>query len=247
MTDQPSERWTLEAEGQAARLLRRLAQAESEAERQPLFGALRSLSGQNLPDELRLWLNWFLEERLELRNAVGLLTGRADSGRPAAGLEDEPVFERAEYNWCALDRIRDPDNMRKLRQTYHDLETPLTVDQDGPFSFRRLTGAEEEDLAFFRGRSVSAALFAPTAGPRQLRLLKDYGKIMMMPLFPAATQRSGAVIYAAAICQALVRHRTKITSLSLTDLAESLPGLLDRPYLVDSYLDLFRAALECCR
>ncbi len=239
--------WGVETEGHLARLLRDLAHCESEAERRPLLTELVRITGLDLGDNLGKWLGWYLEEHLRMRNAISILLGRTDGeaeGEPEAGLGKEPVFERAEYNWCAIERIKNKDDMHKLRMLYTDLETAIRVDARGPFSFPRLTGADQEDLQYFQDKSISEALFAEQVQVRHLRILKDYGKMMMMPLFPAATQRTGAIVYAAAISQALVRFDTKVTSLSYKDLSESLPGLMERPYVVKSYRELFEAALE---
>ena len=240
--------WSIETEGRVAQLLRALARHESEAERRPVIDELQRLTALDFGPNLGKWLGWYLEDHLGMRNAINILLGKTteqEAAEPVA-LEDEQVFARAEYNWCALERIKNKDEMQKLRMLYSDLESPIQTEAEGPFSFRRLSGADQGDRAFFQGKSISAALFAEDVQVRHLRVLKDYGKMMMMPLFPGATQRTGAIVYAAAISQALVRFDTKVTSLSYKDLTESLPGLLERPYIVKSYSDLFRAALAKC-
>jgi len=241
--------WNVETEGRVARLLRELAASERPSDSHPVVDELRGLTGLDFGANIGKWLGWYLEDHLGMRNAISILLGRASAEVEApdgANLAEEQVFERAEYNWCAIERIKNKDDMLKLRMLYSDLESPIQVEREGPFSFRRLSGADEEDLRYFQGRSISGSLFDDEVQVRHLRILKDYGKMMMMPLFPGATQRTGAIVYAAAISQALVRFDTKVTSLSFKDLTESLPSLLDRPYIVKSYSDLFRAALEKC-
>jgi len=181
------------------------------------------------------------------RSLFGRTPEIVDEDRGNNLLGEEIVFERAEYNWCALERIKNKDDMLKLRMLYSDLEAPIKIDEEGPFSFRRLSGVDEEDLSYFAGKSISQSLFDDQVQVRHLRILKDYGKMMMMPLFPSATQRAGTILYAASISQALVLFDSKVTSLSYKDLMESLPGLLERPYIVDSYARLFRDAMEKCR
>ncbi|MCX7934037.1 MAG: hypothetical protein N3A66_02120 [Planctomycetota bacterium] len=250
-TTSPRQEWDVEREGRLAILLRDLARAESEKEKEARLAELRLLTRMDLGTEVRSWLAWYLEEHLGLRNAVTILTGKeeGESGESAALslLQDEVVFAKAEYNWCAIEKIKNKDDMCKLHMLYSDLESTIQVDVEGPLSFRRLTGLSGEELAYFRGKSISQAIFDEKVEVRHLRVLKDYGKMMMMPLFPSATQRAGAIIYAAAISQALVRFDEKVTSLSYKDIAESFPGLLERPYVVESYRRLFAAALEKCR
>jgi hypothetical protein len=238
---------TVEQEGRISALLRAFGHSESEEERLGIAGRLEELTGVNHGASLGRWLSWYLEEHLEMRGALGIQASNdGEVGFPS--LMDELVFERPEYNWCALERIRTGEDMRKLRMLYTDLETPLAIHTEGPFGFRRLTGLDDgEVLAFFDGKSLSDALFAEAATTRHLKALKDYGKMMMIPLFPSATQRTGAIVYAAAISQALVRFDEKITSLSLKDLSESLPALLGRPYLVERFSELFKAALVKCQ
>lgn len=243
-----AQEWSTEKEGRIALLLRELAKAEREEDRLPIVEALREATQQNFGPELSKWLAWYLEDHLGMKNAIGILTGRSpgEVEEEPESHADEIIFDRAEYNWCALEKIKNKDDMIKLRMLYRDLETPIQTDVDGPFSFRRLTGLDEDELAFFRGKSIGRAIFDEGVQVRHLRVLKDYGKLMMMPVFPSATQRAGAIIYAAAISQALVRFDTKITSLSFKDLSESFPNLLDRPYLVDSFVRLFQEALAKC-
>jgi len=239
--------WNLEREGRLAILLRDLACAENAEEKSDRLARLRLLTGMDLGSEVKRWLTWYLEEHLGLRNAVNIIIEQAEGEKDIALLQDEVVFGKAEYNWCAIEKIKNKDDMCKLHMLYSDLESPIQVDAEGPLSFRRLTGLGGEELAYFRGKSISQAIFDEKVEVRHLRVLKDYGKIMMMPLFPGATQRAGAIIYAAAISQAMVRFDEKVTSLSYKDIAESFPGLLERPYVVESYRRLFAAALEKCR
>ncbi len=238
---------TAEQEGRISTLLRAFGHSESEEERLEIASRLEGLTGVNHGASLGRWLSWYLEEHLEMRGALGVHpTNDGEVGFPS--LMDELVFDRPEYNWCALERVRTGEDMRKLRMLYTDLETPVSIQAEGPFCFRRLTGVEnEETLAFFDGKSLSEALFTEEATLEHLKALKDYGKMMMIPLFPSATQRTGAILYAGAISQALVRFDEKITSLSLKDLSESLPALLGRPYLVERFSELFKAALVKCQ
>jgi hypothetical protein len=245
----------LENEGRIASLLRQLGHAEREEDREPLAAELRDLTGQNFGTHLGKWLAWYLEDHLGMRNVLSVLSGKTgsngdeedpDESMSRSALEEEQVFESAEYNWCALERIKNKDDMVKLRRLYRDLESPIQTRVEGPFGFARLTGQDAESLDFFEGKSISQVLFHEMVQVRHLRVLKDYGKMMMMPVFPSATQRTGAIVYASAISQSLVRFDTKITSLSYKDLTESLPGLLERPYMVESYTRLFREALEKC-
>ncbi len=240
--------WSIETEGRVACLLRELARLESDDERRPVIEELRLLTGVDLGEALSRWLAWYLEDHLGMRNAVGILTGRQVSEERVENVlgDDEQVFERAEYNWCALERVKSKDDMVKLRMLYIDLESPLRTEADGPFSFRRIGNVDEDTVGYFEGKTLTEAVFNPAVEQRHLRILKDYGKTMMMPVFPSPTQRTGAVLYAAAISQALVKFDAKITSLSYKDLSESLPGLLDRPYIVNRYADLFKSALEKC-
>lgn len=250
MSDKNSHKWTVEQEGEVAQLLSKLSRAESDEERTPFLEELRKLTRLDYGSNVGKWLGWYLEEHLGMRNVIGILSGKTApeyEGSESAQLMEENVFDRAEYNWCALERINNKDDMYKLRCLYSDLEGAIHTEHEGAFSFQRLTGVDAEDLSYFTGKSVSEAIFDENVQVRHLRVLKDYGKMMMMPLFPSSTQRAGAIIYAASISQALVRHDTKITSLSYQDLAESLPGLLERPYVVERYQTLFRGALEKCK
>lgn len=241
--------WTCEDEGKLANLLREFLRCERETERAPLLRDLAEMAGVDFGDRPGRWLSWYVQEHLGLREAIERLAGedaRGDDPLPDKLLADEQVFEHPEYNWCALDRVKNKDDMQKLRMLYSDLESPIRSDAEGPLSFRRLSGADRDDLAFFHGKSVTQALFADGAQVRHLRILKDYGKMMMNTLLPSATQRAGTVVYAAAIAQALVRFDAKITSLSYRDLKESLPGLMDRPYITERYTELLRQAMEKC-
>ncbi|MBN2711046.1 MAG: hypothetical protein JXR97_01230 [Planctomycetes bacterium] len=249
MSEKQNHDWTLEREGMAAVLLRRLARCDAENDCHTLIEELRQLTGLDYGPNLGKWLSWYLEEHLGMRNSLAILSGKGVpeyTKNENLPLLEEQVFDRAEYNWCALERIKNKDDMLKLRALYSDLESPILTEAEGSLSFRRLTGADTEDLEFFGGKSISQAIFDDAVMIRHLRLLKDYGKMMMMPLFPSATQRTGAIVYAAAISQALVKFETKITSLSFKDLTESLPGLVERPYVVESYVNLFRTAMEKC-
>ena len=249
MSPNSDSEWTVDREGQVAVLLGSLAHCESDAERLPLAEELRALTGLDFGTNLGKWLGWYLEDHLRMRNVLGILSGKTTpkyEGTESAMLLEEQVFDRAEYNWCALERIKNKDDMLKLRSLYSDLESPILTDVEGPFSFRRLTSADSDDLRYFYNKSISQALFSDEVQVRHLRILKDYGKMMMMPLFPSSSQRTGAIVYASSISRALVKFDTKITSLSYKDLAESLPGLLERPYVVASYGTLFRDALEKC-
>lgn len=249
MSTSQSGEWNVELEGQLPRLLRDLARTEDDAAREPLFDELRAMTGEDKGDDLSRWLAWYLEEHLGIGSAVGVLTGSTPEQLERikkTTLPDGQLFDRAEYNWCALEQITNKDDMVKLRMLYVDLESKVPIGSDGPFSFRRLTGIDEDDLEFFRGKSLSDALFSEDVQIRHLKVLKDFGKMMMMPVFPGPTQRAGAILYAASISQALVRFDAKITSLSYKDLNDSLPGLLDRPYIVERYSALFRKALDRC-
>ena len=220
----------LEREGRIAHLLRRLGMAESREEHGRVVEALQELTGRQFGVNLGKWLYWYLEEHLSLENAVGMLNRKlaAESTEmPNPRLLDEMVFDNAEYNWYALEKIDNKDDMVKLRMLYSDLESTLQVDAEGPFSFSRLLGLDAKELDFFRGKSLTEAIFDEQVEVRHLRHLKDYGKIMMTPLLPASTQRTGAIAYAAAISQALVRFQTKITSLSFKELAEGLASNAD--------------------
>jgi hypothetical protein len=244
----PSREWDTEREEHLVALLRRLALAEEEQELRLLRQELREVTGEAIEGGLSRWLAWYLEDHLGIRPALAVRLGEEERTGEAAGaamLEDE-VFVHPEYNWCALERVTNRDDMVKLRQLYADLEGRLRIDAAGPFSFQRLTGLADEELEFFRGKSPSECLFAEEVRVGHLRVLKEYGKLMMVPVLPSATQRAGAVIYAAAIAQALVRFNTKISSLSYQSLAESLESLLERPYVVESYARLYRQALERC-
>jgi hypothetical protein len=247
MSDSGEQPWPIEKEGELVRLLRRFAEAEDAGETEDVRRKLRDATGEEIAGGLNKWLAWYLEDHLGIRPVLEVLTGHepapAGDGEPSER-RDEPVFMRPEYNWCALERVRNRDDMTKLRHVYTDLETPLSVHEDGPFSFRRLTGLSAEELAYFHNRSLSDALFDAEVQLTHLRLLKDYGKLMMMPVLPNPTQRAGAILYAASIAQALVRFQTKISSLSYQHLAESLRNLVDRPYVVERYATLFRTALE---
>lgn len=240
---------TPDQEGRLAMCIRELARAESEEGRAPIYEQLHALTGCGHEDTVRHWLQWYVEEHLGFHKAIGILAGLVDAPQEQVSvpLLEEQVFERAEYNWCALEHITNKDDMLKLRMLYRDLESPLRTSDAGAFSFARLSAADQDDLAFFEGKSLTEALFDPGVQLRHLRTLKNYGKMMMMPVLPSLTQRAGALVYAAAISQGLVRFNTKITSLSFHELAESLPGLLDRPYIIQSYADLFRAALGMCQ
>lgn len=243
--------WDAEKEGQLVQLLRQLAGARGGDEEETLLEQLREQTGQDLEGGLRNWLSWYFEDHLGIRPVIGILTGQEvwqeerEESEPV--LLDGDVFVRPEYNWCAIERIHNRDDMVKLRQLYSDLEMPVRIDAEGPFSFVRLTGLSDDELEYFRGRSISEAIFAQEVRMSHLRALKDYGKLMMMPVLPSATQRAGAIIYAAAIAKALVHFDTKISSLSYQTLTESLGSLIERPYIVESYLKLFRDALEKCR
>jgi len=224
-------------------LLRKLAVVQSDSEHKTICESLQELTGADgkcLGD----WLNWLLHDCVGVSNPLAALQHHADHNPDPVSTEQ--FFDKPEYNWCALERITSPEDMQKLRDLYVDFETPIPTDCAGPLSFRRLTMVGESELAFFRGKSISEALFSSEVTPEHLRALKEYGKMMMMPVFPPSTQRAGAILYAAAISQALVRFERKITSLSPKDLAESLPGLLQRNYIVDRYLTLFREALGRC-
>lgn len=248
-SDAPPPAASVEREGRIALLVHALAHAESEDERARVYETLRSLTGCGHEDTMRHWLQWYVEEHLGFHKAIGILAGLADAPQEQVSvpLLEEQVFERAEYNWCALEHITNKDDMLKLRMLYRDLESPLRTTEAGPFSFARLSAADQEDLAFFEGKSLTEVLFHSEVQLRHLRTLKNYGKMMMMPVLPSPTQRAGAIVYAASISQGLVRFNTKITSLSFHELGESLPGLLERPYIIQSYADLFRAALGTCR
>ncbi len=224
-------------------LLRKLATSQSDSERKTICESLHELTDYNgkcIGD----WMNWLLHDCIGICDPLSSLQHHADhNGEP---IQDAQFFDKPEYNWCALERITSPDDMQKLRELYADFETPIPTDCAGPFSFRRLCQADDSEIAFFRGKSISDALFCEETTPERLKLLKEYGKMMMMPVFPASTQRAGAILYAAAIAQALVRFERKITSLSPKDIADSLPGLLQRNYIVDKFLNLFREALGRC-
>ncbi len=245
---QDSKEWNVEIEGQVARTIKAIAHCPLDNDKHPALVELQRLTGRNYGTNLGKWLGWYLEEHLGVRNAIAILQGKAPDvlNDESELIADEDIFACAEYNWCAIERIKNKDDMQKLRMIYSDLESTIQVDSEGPFSFRRLTETDSDDWRFFRGKSISQALFAEDVQLRHLRILKDYGKAMMTLVLPVQTQRSGTVVYAAAICQALVRFDTKITSLSYQDLNESLPGLLERPYIVKSYAELFRTALERC-
>ncbi|MHC4872200.1 MAG: hypothetical protein ACYTFY_10180 [Planctomycetota bacterium] len=210
---------------------------------------LSDLSGHESDDGLAGWLNWFIEKYLELPEPAVLLTS-ADSEdsiiHSGPSVSQDNVFEKSEYNWCALERIKNGDDMQKLRSVHNDLECLIDVDSDNRFSFSRMTGLEGDELDFFKNKSLSDVLFGDEADVIHLRILKDFAKIMMISSMPARTQRSGAILYAAAISQAIVRHDIKISNLSYSDLAKSLESLLDRPYVVDSYARLFNEALNKC-
>lgn len=248
-SDAPPPSFSVEQEGRIALLLRDLAHAENDDARAPLYDQLRELTGCDHDDRIRHWLQWYVEDHLGFHRAIGILAGLGDApeGQVSVPLLEEQVFERAEYNWCALEKITNKDDMLKLRMLYRDLESPLRTADPGPFSFARLSAADSDDLAFFEGKSLTEVLFDPGVQLRHLRTLKNYGKMMMMPALPSPTQRAGALVYAASISQGLVRFNTKITSLSFHELGESLPALMERPYIIASYADLFRAALAMCR
>jgi len=241
--------WSEEKEGQLVKLLQRLAGAREELEEDVLRARLRELSGEKIDGGLSTWLTWFLEKHLGIEHVLKLLAGyeeprNEDESSPA--LTEEAVFTHPEYNWCALEKVKNRDDMLKLRFLYLDLETPLRISDDGPFSFRRLTGLSANELEFFAARPITETIFSDDAGVNHLRVLKDYGKLMMMPALPSSTQRAGAIIYAASIARALVKFDTKITSLTYKQLAESMQGLLSRPYITEAYRELFRAAVEKC-
>ncbi|MFW5856725.1 MAG: hypothetical protein ACOCX4_02520 [Planctomycetota bacterium] len=240
--------WNAEREGRLALLLQQLARSD-EGEEAALIGELRELSGADVDGGLSRWLQWYLEEHLGIRPVLDILVGRDPQpreGESGPALLDEQVFTRPEYNWCAIERVKNRDDMVKLRQLYLDLETPPALQAGGPFGFARLTGLAEDELTYYRGKTLTECLFDDAVQVAHLRVLKDYGKMMMMPVLPSATQRAGAVLYAASIAQALVRFDTKISSLSYQHLSESLESLLERPYVVETYARLFRAALDAC-
>ncbi|GEM_PF-2722748 len=241
--------WAEEREGRVVRLLQQLCASDSEEDTARLRDELQEATGQELDADPSRWLTWYFEEHLGIRPVIDVLSGRAPQENrrmSAVFLKREDVFARPEYNWCALERIHSRDDMTKLAHLYRDLETPMRADEEGPFCFARLTGLAEEEAEYFRGKTLSEALFSPQVQTRHLRTLKDYGKLMMLSPLPAATQRTGSILYAAAIAQALVRFETKITALSYRSLADTFKGLLDRPYLVESYTKLFEAALDKC-
>ncbi|MFH0910615.1 MAG: hypothetical protein V1918_03790 [Planctomycetota bacterium] len=259
------ESWLEAKEGRLAFLLQRLATAVTPEETHTLASELREVSGQDIGGDISQWLKWYVESHLNIPPDVLApnappatvtpnarpLPGASDLhqvGRRVSGPvgTDEIAFEKSEYTWCALESIQNRDDRIKLNQIYHDLETPIAVDGEGPFSFSRLTGLSMAEREYFRGRSLSEALFDEKVEIRHLRILKDYAKMMMLSALPGATQRSGSILYAAAIAQALVRFETKISTLAFQDLAESFSSLLARPYLVETYAKLFRAALEKC-
>ncbi|MBN1257969.1 MAG: hypothetical protein JXA52_09725 [Planctomycetes bacterium] len=231
-------------------LLRRLAATDDQEESKEIHAELAAVTGVELEGGLSRWLNWYIEEHLGIHSVLEVLTGRDPSiisGESTAAFSDGDIFLRPEYNWCALERIDNRDDMIKLRQVYSDLESPIQIEEEGAFSFARLTGLSADEMEYFRNKSLSEVLFDENTHMEHLRVLKDYGKIMMLPVLPSATQRSGAIVYAAAIAQALTRFDIKISTLTYQSLAESLENLVDRPYLVESYTNLFKNALKKCR
>lgn len=162
-------------------------------------------------------------------------------------MEDESIFAHPEYNWCALEKITTRDDMEKLRSLYCDLETPLNTEEDGPLTIRRICELPPVECAVFHGQTLRYILFSPSSDLHHLRILKEYGKILMIPAFPATTQRTGALVYTGAIAQALVRFDIKISSLSYQQLAESFHDLLERPYIIRPFESLLTSALKNCR
>ena len=231
-------------------LLRRLACANNQDETDQIHAELRAVTGVELEGGLSRWLNWYIEQHLGIHSVLEVLTGRDPaliSGESTSAFSDGDIFLRPEYNWCALERIDNRDDMIKLRQVYSDLESPLQIEEEGAFSFARITGLSDDEMEFFRNKSLTEVLFSENVHMEHLRILKDYGKMMMLPVLPSATQRAGAIVYAAAIAQALTHFDIKISTLSYQSLAESLENLMDRPYLVESYAKLFQNALKKCR
>lgn len=210
---------------------------------------LSALSGEDSDLSLSGWLKWFIENYLALPDPVSLLKSPNETSLINSGpsMRQGDVFDKSEYNWCALEKIKNSDDMQKLRSIHNDLEYMIDVDLDAPYCFSRLTGLSDGELDFFRGKTFSQVIFDEKTEVMHLRILKDYAKVMMIPSMPAKTQRSGAILYASAIAQAIVKHDLKISSLSYSDLSKSLEALLERPYLVDSFSRLFKEALNKCR
>ncbi|MCR4317248.1 MAG: hypothetical protein NUW37_12995 [Planctomycetes bacterium] len=159
----------------------------------------------------------------------------------------EQFFPVAEYNYCAIERVRTRDDMRILRRLYHDLETPIEVGTDGPFAFARITGLTASELGSFDGKTITELLKHDGLTLTELRILKEYGKFMMNSGFPEDTQRSGTFIYFGAISKALTEYEEKISSRPFKELKEILEPLKSLPFVIGTFEKLFTDAIEICK
>lgn len=154
-----------------------------------------------------------------------------------------PVFGLPEYRDLACSGDLSNDDLDALWELYCDLETPVSVEQQGAFSVVTLTGLTRTELSGLGGRSLRQWLFSPDISISELRILKDIGKLLFSNPCSVRANRSGMVLYAAAIARAFDRFGERISRMSADQLHELCDQLLTRPYLPTHYRTLLSSVL----
>jgi hypothetical protein len=124
-----------------------------------------------------------------------------------------------------------------------DLETTLDPEVGAPLSIQILLNAGREQIQFLAGRTFAEALADAGTPLEGLRLLKELGKLLLLPDLSPRMRSLGRALYFCSVAAARVHWKENIGSLSLEKTREALESL-HRDGLPEGLLGMCREAAE---
>lgn len=101
-------------------------------------------------------------------------------------------------------------------------------------------------LGVLAGEPIGNLLQNPHAKILIINKLKDYSKTLTECAKSEAENDTSVALYYAAIASALVFHDTRITKFSFESLNQALCSLIDKPWMPERLILLFKQAREIC-
>lgn len=135
----------------------------------------------------------------------------------------------------------------ELRRLISDLSLPIHSAESGPVSFRRLTGAAQEELRAYEGRSLLKVLTSKRTDQQMLERLHAFGKILVAPQLPNATRRTGMIVCALALAVLVRRFQFFATPNQFEAAVEALQWMAEAKALPASLRDYAKKAADDIR
>ena len=126
------------------------------------------------------------------------------------------------------------------------LNGQLPLDTTAVEALPVILGRLQKDLVLQEGKTLGEVLMDPESELNAIKRIREHGKKMAARKGKGAERAVAVAIYYAAIANALLFHKAKITTHSYELLEASFAKLREKPWMCSELAELFAKACKVC-